>query len=288
MPMQRIYCITDDKPGHRNQLLGLSLALEKLSGAKTEFFSLPLDSQKLPQAAPDIILCAGHKTHWPALKLKWHYKAPLVVLMKPSLPRCLFDFCIAPEHDGLKDSKRVINTVGAINAVQKAENADPKHGLILIGGPSKHFDWDNNRVAAQVRELVENRPDMRWTLSESRRTPEGFFKSLGELNNKDNLSIAPVAGQQAGWLLQHYQECGEIWVSMDSVSMIYESLTAGAKVGLLRLDAPKTSALVNAIDKLVKKNLVKTLDNKSKTQGRGEIIAINEASRVAAALIDRQ
>ena len=41
------------------------------------------------------------------------------------------------------------------------------------------------------------------------------------------------------------QECGVVWVSEDSVSMVYEALTAGAFTGLLEVPAGKSKSRVN-------------------------------------------
>ena len=46
---------------------------------------------------------------------------------------------------------------------------------------------------------------------------------------------------------------GEVWVSEDSVSMIYEALTAGARVGLLKVERFKKNRLTRAVDALVEK-----------------------------------
>ena len=71
------------------------------------------------------------------------------------------------------------------------------------------------------------------------------------------------------------------WISEDSISMIYESLTAGQNVGLISLKIKGKSRITKEMDRLKKERLV--FDNKNKSYKNIDNLhtVINEASRCA-------
>ena len=55
----------------------------------------------------------------------------------------------------------------------------------------------------------------------------------------------------ADWLPQQLGRCEQAWVTVDSVSMVYETLTAGASVGLLELPVRQPRGkLARSLDRL--------------------------------------
>ena len=54
------------------------------------------------------------------------------------------------------------------------------------------------------------------------------------------------------WLEDMLTRCRDVWISEDSISMIYEALTAGCRVGLLPLPRKSASRLHRAIDQLLR------------------------------------
>src|SRR5574340_1756334 len=100
-----VWVVSDGKPGHLNQSLGLAEALSRAT--PTEVHTLPalpalrawlaLLVQRIPGIAlraPDLIIGAGHATHPPLPAARRARGGRAVVLMKPSLPRRWFDLCI--------------------------------------------------------------------------------------------------------------------------------------------------------------------------------------------------
>ncbi len=53
------------------------------------------------------------------------------------------------------------------------------------------------------------------------------------------------------------------WITEDSISMIYESLTAGQNVGLIALKSKCKSHITNEIDRLKEEKIVFANTNKS-------------------------
>jgi mitochondrial fission protein ELM1 len=109
------------------------------------------------QPRPEIVIGAGHSTHASLIAGAWRHRARSIVLMNPSFPYALFDLCIVPKHDKVQARPNVLQSVGALNQVQVSTRRDPKLALILLGGPSRHFQWQHECVLTQIRKLLEAR-----------------------------------------------------------------------------------------------------------------------------------
>lgn len=248
-PLQ-LLIISDGKPGHENQSLGLAEAMARHTPAEIHVIRIdPTDSflQRIRKALeesvtlpkPDYVISAGHRTHFPLLRVTRTLKARSIVLMKPGVPASWFSLCIAPEHDFKKPPKsgNVILSKGALNRV--VPTSDPKSGkLLLIGGPSKTHGFDKQALITQIRSIASDG----WQAADSRRTPVSFLTDLQ--NEIPGLEIFPHQDTQPGWLAGKLSALEEVWVTEDSVSMIYEALTGGAKVGLLDMPRLRPNARV--------------------------------------------
>lgn len=255
-----IWRIVDGKPGHENQTLGLVRALAD----ELPVDIIDLDALALPQAIgagllglpqigptdrqPDLIICAGHKTHATALAVRHRHGGRIVLLMKPSLPLSWFDLCLIPEHDAI-EAANVITTRGALNAVSATIEKDPKLGLILLGGPSRHAQWDGAAVCRQVEAIVTRDP-RQWRLASSRRTPEETLQQIAQ-RGLGRLQIDRWQTVPDNWLRERLAVASTIWVSEDSVSMIYEALSSGASCGLLKLPNVKPTRVMVGVAQLV-------------------------------------
>lgn len=246
-----ILIISDGKAGHENQSLGLAEAMARRVAIEIHLVRLEMDSnpitrimkalaasRKLPTV--DFVIGAGHRTHLSLLVIAKSSGARSIVLMKPGLPMGWFDWCVAPEHDFKinPDKPRVILSKGALNRVVPAKgNGSEK--WFLIGGPSKIHGFDEDRLISQIRDLA---CDGNWQVTDSRRTPGDFLGKLG--HQIPNLSLFPHQDTGSGWLAGKLSGAAEVWVTEDSVSMVYEALTGGAKVGVLEMPRLKPNARV--------------------------------------------
>ncbi|MCG8378387.1 MAG: mitochondrial fission ELM1 family protein [Proteobacteria bacterium] len=264
-----LWRFTDNKPGHDSQSIGLCSAIGAIKtcdqydlpagSPDNRFFNLV--TRQFPAGAslpdPDILIGAGHGTHLPMLAAKRARGGKIIVLMKPSLPVFLFDMCIIPEHDAPPDKKNIIVTTGAINKIKTDTAKDVASGLILLGGPSKHFAWDEPNILNQIKSIISNDLDTNWLVADSPRTPDTTLATLKkwQLNATTLLSYSDSKPEE---LQNHIQSAGKIWVSADSISMIYESLTAGAPVGIIEVLNKTESRIVNAINNLINENEITT------------------------------
>lgn len=253
-----VWIVSDGKPGHVNQSLGLAEALARATPATIHTLpALPAWRTWLalllkrfpgnPYPEPDLIVGAGHATHLTLLAARRAHGGRAVVLMKPSLPRRWFDLAILPRHDGVAADAHTLLSEGALNRIQPALDADPAQGLILVGGPSAHFDWDSATVCKQINTLVERTPGMHWTLTTSRRTPTDF---AAQLPVSPALDIVPHTATPPDWLPAQFARCSTAWVTPDSASMVYEALTAGAEVGVFDLPVNPKSRIGRAVSEL--------------------------------------
>ncbi|MDP2030645.1 MAG: mitochondrial fission ELM1 family protein [Thiobacillus sp.] len=258
MDTLNVWVISDGKPGHVNQSLGLAEALARATPTQIHRLTarpawrswlmllLKISPDKtLP--APDLIVGAGHATHLTLLATRRARGGRSVVLMKPSLPRLWFDLCVLPQHDGIAADAHTLVTEGAINRIRPSAARNAGLGLMLIGGISKHFAWDSDAVQLQIKSILARTPGIHWTLTTSRRTPDDF---LAKLPPFPNLTIVPHTATSPDWLPDQLARCGTAWVTPDSASMVYEALTAGADVGVFDLPVNPRSRVGWAIARL--------------------------------------
>ena len=231
--------------------------------------------ERLP--LPDLLLGAGHATHLHLLAARRRFGGRCVVLMRPSLPRAWFDLCIVPEHDGVGPRDKQIITRGVLNTVRAGGEHGDEAGLVMLGGPSRHYQWDDDELLQQLVQLIGARPKRRWWLTSSRRTPAALCGRLAEV--LPGLDVVPFEKTSSDWLAERMAEAGEVWVSEDSVSMIYEALSSGARVGLLEVRRQRSSRVTRGVDRLISDGWVGAPGQMRLAAGPGQVL--NEADRCA-------
>lgn len=268
-PAPAIWLLTDNKPGHRNQLKGLGNRLRVLTGASLHWLEAPalkiplwrtllglppaMDSS-LPR--PTLIIAAGAGTHRLLLSLRRLRGSRTVVLMKPSFPLHLVNAAIIPEHDHVRADQHTLITKGSLNAVTPITRLTEKpEGLVLVGGPSRHFEWDNAAVFDQILHLMTNHPQWRWTISSSRRTPDELVTRLATLEGPKVTVVTP-SDTDNDWLGHQLTASRAAWVTPDSSSMVYEALTSGIPTGVFELAPKNHSRIAAGVQQLAEQGLV--------------------------------
>ncbi|MDQ3564852.1 MAG: mitochondrial fission ELM1 family protein [Pseudomonadota bacterium] len=294
-----VWRICDGKTGHERQTHGLVRALGRLIPVEPHeleacsilstigdlFFRRFPWVQTLPD--PHLIVGAGHATHLSLLAARRARGGRVVVLMRPSLPLAWFDLCIIPEHDGVFESPNVISTQGVLNEIQNSEKPRRDQGLFLIGGTSAHYHWDEEAVLMQVQAVVAACPSLRWQLTDSRRTPATTSRALTRLGARQ-VCVVPHADTDRGWLTEALAAAQAVWVTEDSVSMVYEALSSGAAVGLLRLPRRGSNRITAGIDALLRAGLITAYE----AWARGAPLCaptppLAEAARCAQMIVER-
>jgi mitochondrial fission protein ELM1 len=288
-----IWRISDGKTGHDSQSKGLVKALNQIQPCDCHDIELSNNKNVIMDflfrhfplgkefSDPDIIIGAGHDTHFPLLCAKRAHGGKTIVVMKPSIPTSYFDFCFIPEHDSPKTANNILATKGAINCISTSTEQMNNRGLILIGGPSRHFYWDTEYLLQQINEIIETHRDIKWEISDSARTPEETSRALAKLREA-NVEYKDHSSAGAAWLGRRLNLAANVWVSADSVSMIYESLTSGAAVGLLDVPTQSTSKLTDNIAGLVENNMATPYNEwLTKRKLNKPSVQLNEAIRCA-------
>lgn len=204
---------------------------------------------------PDFILGAGHGTHLTLLAAGRARGGNTVVLMKPSLPQSLFDFCLIPAHDRPPVRDNILVTQGALNCVEPSREQIPATGMILIGGTSRHYEWDVPGLDRQIREICSSNKDTHWVITDSPRTPAGTRRVLSGVKCP-GVDFVPHETTDRGWLAERLRSAASVWVTEDSISMICEALTAGGAVGVMSVPFKRHSRITLAVENMAKAGLV--------------------------------
>ncbi|MEE8342806.1 MAG: mitochondrial fission ELM1 family protein [Gammaproteobacteria bacterium] len=268
------WCLFDGKPGHENQVMGLVNALGSLISLNPYFFEARTSilnwtlgrfppGHTLPD--PDLLVGAGHGTHIPLITARRVRGGRIVLLMNPSLPTAWFDMCIIPEHDQPRPASNILLSRGTLSRIRPCPQQHDKRGLVLIGGPSRNYVWSDVSVIEQVRNVIRANPDWRWTLTTSRRTPLSFLQCLhtGSGAANENLELPDMAldivtwpDTGPEWVFEQLREARRVWVTEESVSMVYDALTVGAEVGLISVPKSRSGRVARGVQRLVEDGLV--------------------------------
>lgn len=272
-----LWVLTDEKPGHRSQQEGLVERLQALAPFEVHWIAVAQLSVSLGDLLrrrpllphlprPDWVLGAGSGTHRWLLGLKWIFGARTILLMKGNFPPALFDANITPAHDNPPRRDNLLITTGVLNPVRpRYEGRDGGTGTFLIGGISEHYAWDDAALMAQVERICQARPAVRWTLTDSRRTPAAFLPAL-QARSLANLTLISHRDTPRGFIGQQLEETGQLWVTRDSVSMVYEGITAGVPTGLLDLKPLRESRVVMGMNRLLAQGWVQDVGRQDLSQ----------------------
>jgi len=261
-PARVVWRFSDGRPGHDNQSLGLVEALGRCLCIETHTVPVPEQAAtwrdlisgryaagtRLPD--PWLLVGAGRRTHLPLLAAGRARRGRTVVIMRPAFPSSLYDLCIIPDHDAPAPAPNVLISRGSLNRVQRMTGQERARGMILVGGPSRHHRWRDDAVAAQIARVIRYSQPCEWVVAMSRRTPAGFAGQVRrQVDQADTrLTFMPWQDGNSGFNLAGplgRSLCA--WVTEDSVSMVYEALTAGVATGLLEVPARGRSRVVEGI-----------------------------------------
>ncbi len=266
-----IVYVSDGKAGHRSQALGLFKAIQRQSSETVSFEEISINDlaifpllvglfrRSIPQlqTTPDFIFGVGSHTQLRVFLLgKIYPQAKTVILMKPNYPFAWFNYSVIPEHDGIPASDRVIVTQGALNPIVNEQRHQSGRILIALGGSSKRHQWNEDKVFASIEHIVKQHSENEIIITTSRRTPEQFVERLNTYPFLPHVHFFPVEQTPQGWIFEEMQQAEAVWVTEDSVSMIYEALTAGCRVGVIAMDRTKQDRITTSVDGLLEKGII--------------------------------
>jgi uncharacterized protein len=302
----------DGRPGHEKQTRGVLAAMAAETPVDVTFHTVKpgsffrgfLDWARyfgrylfpvktiVKSKSIDLIIGTGSHTHVPMLALKKMSGAKVVTCMSPSFPFIrLMDLCFVPEHDEKEPAENIFATIGPPNTSESKGWHCPEKGLILVGGiDEKSHRWSTSRVLDQIHTILKKDTGTTWTLSSSPRTPEETHLALERLagENKKILFFRPES-TPPGWIEKQYDKSGSVWVTADSISMVFEALTAGCRVGILPVEwKGKDNKFNRSADFLISNGWVTSFE---KWKINMEITApeanLDEAARCAREILNR-
>ncbi len=290
-----ITAFLDPSPGHRKQTLGIIKALAELTHTKTELIYIKKRFSPIPASSSkrcDIAIGTGSMTHLPILFYKKKYGAKAITCMTPGFLKSRFDLCFVPMHDYWKPKKNMFVTIGPPNISCYTEDKNEKKGLIVIGGiDKKSHIWNGSDICKNVNSIVTKKKDVEWTISSSPRTPDNTENMLKNIaSNSSNADFIEFSKTKEGWIEAWYVRSHYVWLTADSVSMVYEALTAGCKVGILPVKwKKKENKFQKGIDYLTNEKLVSTYEifSDSVYDINTKKIRLDEASRCAKEILER-
>jgi hypothetical protein len=289
-----IWLIMDGKRGHEKQSEDLAQALQNLTGIEVtkmdSIFLKPFISKLLRLfnfdsiKKPDLIIGTGHATHLHMIFSKILNGGKTVVIMKPSLPHSWFDLCLIPKHDAVPEKSGIFLTNGSINNIENEKKHKKNKGLIVLGGISKHFNWDNQALILQINNIINQHPKIQFKIATSRRTPKDFIDHFDD-NFKKNVSIYEYENVEKNWFLEEVKLSKHAWVTEDSISMIYELIASGSNITPIRLENKHDSKISIEISRLINTGLIRTYDGERKKTNN--LLFNNEAKRCANFILNK-
>ena len=292
-----VWRLCDGKRGHERQSEGLIGALSEhlpiavypikvATRATARVVSAALGffhpGTKLP--APDLIIGAGRATNLPLLAARRAHGGRAVCLMRPGLPLAWFDACIIPRHDLPPSRSNIITSEGPLNPMRPGPGKKTQGpGLILLGGPSRHHHWDDERILQQVERIIALGAEQEWLVCDSRRSPEKTSAALAR-SSWARARYVCARDTAAEWLPQALAVAETIWVSADSIAMLYEALSTRAAVGIIDVPPRRDDRIARIAPNLIARGWARSLDAGNADQRPPPL---QEAQRCAKLLLQR-
>jgi uncharacterized protein len=303
-----IIAVMDNRPGHWKQTEAIVRALAAFTAVNIRYRRVACDLRsdlrqwgsavtamlkpsKKAAENPDIVIGTGSHTHATIIELGLGNDAKKIICMSPPTGLgVFFDLCFIPEHDRVPPRKNFFFTVGPPNLSKPSGRQDNRKGLILVGGtdPTSHH-WRSSEIAATIQGIIDHTPAVHWTLSTSPRTPPEMEQAFLTGFQGHRVNVVLFSQTPPQWIEQHYSTCKWVWVTADSMSMVYEALSAGCRVGLIPVAWKRsTSKFVRAEQHLIGRghatSYPKWISAKTFPKQRR---AINEAERCATEILRR-
>jgi hypothetical protein len=276
-----IWVLTDGRPGHISQTLGLAEALTstpvvKVIGLRAPFrqlspflgwaggLALTKESARIKGPWPKLVITSGRSAIPIALAIGRASRGAtrLVNVQDPGFYRRRFDLIVVPEHDALT-GPNILSTAGALGRVTPQLLADAAAAFgpslehlpsprvaILVGGANAVFQTPDGvvqRIARDLAAIAATGTGLMVTFS--RRTGPGMETAIRQALAGSNAVIWDGTG--ANPYFAYLAMADHIVVTEDSASMVSEAATTGKPISILRLagGSPKFSRFHAAMAK---------------------------------------
>lgn len=305
----KVTVFLEGSPGHEKQSLSILEAMQEMTDLDVEkihlkkmsplkrivstlgYFNPAVDRCEFDVSESDVLLGTGSSTHIPLLSCKKKYNIPAVTCMAPDLLfRKHFDLCCIPRHDGVKEAPNILFTEGPPVFKCRGIGRDENAGLILLGGidASSHA-WNDDEIVSHVSDVISSSGNIKWNVSSSPRTPESTIEPIRKIAQTcKNVVFYHYKDTPSGWVEEQYALATYAWVTADSMSMIYEAITAGCCVGVLPVAWKKPNNKFQlSIERLIAHDFVTLYDKDAGLTLQKNGLILNEAARCAREILAR-
>ncbi len=269
----KVAVFLDGRPGHEKQTLSILNSLEKRKHVQIKFikikkesilsqiikwcrfFLIDLCGTEEDLAGYDFLIGTGTHTHLPMLLYKKKIGVPVVSCMTPSSMLInSFDLLFVPLHDNAPDRNNIVNTIGPPSNLTDLGMHDPDRVLVLIGGiDQKSHVWHSDEIVERIEKLVNFEPSRQYSISSSPRTPKETAQKISSMSkNYDNVMFYDFKDTQPGWVEKEYNRSRYVWVTADSISMVYEAIGSGCRVGIIPVEWLKQNSKFTRSEKYLK------------------------------------
>ncbi len=309
MKIYKITAILDGSPGHGKQTEGIIRALEKYVSVEITYLKIKksflsdiiswlkafvgLCWKSGKSENVDVVIGTGIHTHPHVIRIGNAGGAKKIICMSPAFFLIkMFDLCFVPNHDRSKPGKNIFLTVGPPNISENKNIHKSDTGLILIGGvDDKSHVWDSDKICGYIEEIVSSGSvNLNWTISSSPRTPKEMENKISRFTaGKENISFFRFVDTQKGWVEKRYDTSGIVWVTADSMSMIYEALTAGCTTCIIPVEWKQTVNKFSYSEQYLYEHKI-VISYDKWTRNRGYIKqgnSLNESDRCAREILRR-
>ena len=256
-----VYWFQDSKTGHLKQVQALLDQLKKeielsiitINVTNQESFSKIFSNQDQFDG-PTILIGAGHEVYSKILQAKKYLKKTIskdsfsIAVLRPSYKLSSFDLIIAPEHDFRKKRipENVIPFQGSLSATSQ-NPVDENMAIIAIGGPSKHYKFDQEILIRQLQYILSVHPKHKFKIFNSRRTPEVLNLRLkDELNKHPNAKFIDLNSPESNTFQESLNESALKFVTPDSSNLVFEALSVNGQTYLIQIESQKYRRIFGA------------------------------------------
>jgi len=256
-----VYWFQDSKTGHLKQVKALLDQLKKeieisitpINYSNQESLSDILSNENQFDG-PTMLIGAGHDVYSKILQEKKYLEKLTdqdifsIAVLRPSYKLNSFDLIIAPEHDFRKRHlpKNVISFQGSLAPTSQTP-IDENKAIIAIGGPSKHYKFDQEVLMKQLQYILSVYPKHKFKIFNSRRTPDTLNAKLkNELENYPDVKFIHLNSPESDSFQVTLNESALKFVTPDSSNLVFEALSTKGQTYLIQIENSKYRRIFGA------------------------------------------